>query len=97
MSNPLLVRSGSKNQPLQESDMTFYDKDMMSDFKKSQKKTEFEKLLIPAVILAGYFFLGFEVAVVIGVAMICYALVEIKLLLSYQNFMTGKGIGLHDI
>jgi hypothetical protein len=77
--------------------MTFYDKDMMSDFKKSQKKTEFEKLLIPAVILAGYFFLGFEVAVVIGVAMICYALVEIKLLLSYQNFMTGKGIGLHDI
>ena len=77
--------------------MTFYDKDMMNDFKKSQKKTELEKLLVPALIVAVYYFLGFEAAVVIATAMICYSLVEIKLLLNYQNFMTGKSIGLHDL
>ena len=77
--------------------MTFYDKDMMNDLKKSQKKTELEKLLVPALIVAVYYFLGFEVAVVIATAMICYSLVEIKLLLNYQNFMTGKSIGLHDL
>lgn len=77
--------------------MPFYDKDMMKDFKKSQSNTNLEKLLLTVGIPTLYYFVGYEVAILVALAMVCYSLVEIKMLLHYQNFMTGKSIGLHDL
>ncbi len=75
----------------------FYNKQAMDEFKKSQRKIDFEKLGSMFAIGASYYFGGLNVAVIAGLMVVIYSLSEIQKLLCYQNFMKEKAIGLHDL
>jgi len=72
-----------------------YDKDAVEQYKISQRKISFEK--VGSSIIAGlvYYFGGIQVAILLGLVFIIYSLCDIRMLLSYQNFMKEKDIGVH--
>lgn len=77
--------------------MTFFNKDMMNDLKKSRKKIELQNLLTPFVVGASYYFLGTEAAILVALVIVCHALNDLKSEAQYRNFMLEKSIGLHDL
>jgi hypothetical protein len=75
----------------------FYNNEKFNEFKKSQKKTDIEKFGIILVLILAYASSGTASAVVIGIGSIIWLLSDIKKSLSYQNLMTEKKIGIHDL
>jgi hypothetical protein len=75
----------------------FYNKEKLSEFKKSQKKTDIEKIGIIVILILSYVFSGPGLAIVIGIGSIVWLLSDILKSLSYQNLMTEKKIGIHDL
>jgi hypothetical protein len=75
----------------------FYKREAMESYKRKQKKIDYGKLGSVFAVGASYYFGGFHTACVVGLAVIIYSLSEIEKLLSYQNFMKEKEIGLHDL
>lgn len=75
----------------------FYNNEKFNEFKKSQKKTDIEKFGIILILILAYASSGTGSAVVIGIGSVIWLLSDIKKSLSYQNLMTEKKIGIHDL
>lgn len=75
----------------------FYNKQASEDYRKAQKKIDFEKIGSMIAVGVGYQFGGLAMACVVGLIVVIYSLCEIQKLINYQNFMKEKEIGLHDL
>lgn len=75
----------------------FYNNEKLNEFRKNQKKVDVEKFGITIIIILAYLFSGASLAIVIGVGSIVWLLSDIQKLLSYQNLMIEKKIGVHDL
>jgi hypothetical protein len=75
----------------------FYNSQIFDEFKKSIKRANIERFGILVILILSYLTSGTGLAVVIGIGSIIWLLFEIQKLLSYQNLMTEKKIGIHDL
>jgi len=75
----------------------FYNNEKFNEFKKNQKKADIEKFGIIVILILAYLSSGAGLAVVIGICSIVWLLSDIQKSLSYQNLMTEKKIGIHDL
>lgn len=75
----------------------FYKKQASEEYRRAQKKIDFEKIGSIIAVGVSYHFGGFPMACLVGLMVVIYALSEIEKLLNYQNFMKEKEIGLHDL
>ncbi len=75
----------------------FYKKQSMEDFKKAHRRMDFEKFGILIVIGAAYYLGDITLAFIFCLLSIVWSLFDIQKLLSYQNFMKEKEIGLQDL
>jgi hypothetical protein len=75
----------------------FYKKESLEDYKRSQRKIDFEKFGSMLAVFLAYRFDGVALAGVVGLVFVIYSASEIQKLLNYQNFMKEKEIGLHDL
>lgn len=74
-----------------------YNNEKLNEFRKHQKKIDLEKFGIVIILILAYVSSGAGLAIVIGIGSIVWLLSDIQKLLSYQNLMTEKKIGLHDL
>lgn len=75
----------------------FFNKQMIEDYKKSQRKLDYEKFGIVIVTGLSYFFGSPTLAVIVCLISIVWLLSDIQKAINYQNLMKQKDIGLHDL
>jgi len=75
----------------------FYNKEKLNEFRKNQRKVDIEKFGIIIILILAYIFSGASLAIVIGIGSIIWLISDIQKSLSYQNLMTEKKIGIHDL
>lgn len=75
----------------------FYNKKAMEDYKRTHRGKGFEKFGILIVIVAAYYFGDINLAFILCLLSMVWSLFDIQKLLSYQNFMKEKEIGLHEL
>lgn len=75
----------------------FYNNQKFDDFKRNQKKIDIEKFGSVLILVLAYAISGTGLAVVVGIGITTWLLSDIQKLLSYQNLMTEKKIGVHDL
>ena len=75
----------------------FYSKQAMEDYKKTHRRMDFEKFGVLIVIGAAYYFGDITLAFILCLLSVVWTLFDIQKLLSYQNFMKEKEIGVQDL
>jgi len=75
----------------------FYNNQIFSEFNKSIKRANIERFGILIILALSYLTSGVGLAVVVGIGSIVWLLFDIQKLLQYQNLMTEKKIGVHDL
>ena len=75
----------------------FYNKQAREDYRRAQKKIDFEKIGSIFVLGISYYCGGFSLAGLLGLMFVVHSLCEMQKSISYQNFMKEKEIGVHDL
>ncbi len=75
----------------------FWNQQAREDFRRQQKKLDYEKFAMIVMAALIYNYGGPTLAILFGLVSVAYSLFEIQKLLNYQNFMKERQIGLHDI
>ena len=77
--------------------MSFYNQGMLEAYRSEKRGKVIAKILLPLIVSGSYLYYGWEAAALVGLTFTVYQLLDISLLLSYQNLLLEKQVGLHDM
>lgn len=77
--------------------MGFYNQGMLESYRSDKRGKVLAKVLFPIIVSATYAYSGWEPAALAGITYVAYLILDVSMLLSYQNLLIEKQVGLHDL